>query len=183
MARLIYSSRAFSDLDRLTDFLSDTNPVAASETVELITEAVSILKRHPLIGRPVEDAIRELVISRGKTGYIALYSYEAEHDAILILAIRHQRESGFQHQGSCAWSESDCFAGVSIKRAKLGAGATARQDEIRRSSAMQENLAEQEVPERRHSGWQGSGRETTRQCCVVWSARSAPHEEPIRSGR
>jgi len=95
MARLIYSSRSFNDLDRLTDFLIDTDPVAASETVELITEAMTILKRHPLIGRPVEDNIRELVISRGKTGYIALYSYEVELDTVLILAIRHQRESGF----------------------------------------------------------------------------------------
>lgn len=97
MARLIYSSRAFNDLDRLTDFLIDTDPAAASETVELIAEAVTILKRHPLIGRPVEGNIRELVISRGKTGYIALYSYEAEYDTVLILAIRHQRESGFVH--------------------------------------------------------------------------------------
>lgn len=97
MARLIYSSRAFSDLDRLTDFLIDTDPVAASETVDLIAEAVTILKRHPQIGRPVEDNLRELVISRGKTGYVALYSYEAEHDTVLILAIRHQLESGFAH--------------------------------------------------------------------------------------
>lgn len=97
MARLIYSSRSFSDLDRLTDFLIDTDPVAASETVDLIAEAVSILKRHPQIGRPLEDNLRELVISRGKTGYVALYSYEAEHDTVLILAIRHQRESGFAH--------------------------------------------------------------------------------------
>lgn len=97
MARLIYSPRSFDDLNRLTDFLIETDPVAASETVELITEAVTILKRHPLIGRPVDGNIRELVISRGKTGYIALYSYETEHDTVLILAIRHQRESGFVH--------------------------------------------------------------------------------------
>lgn len=95
MARLIYSTRAFDDLDRLTEFLIGTDPVAASETVELIAEAVAILKHHPMIGRPVEDTIRELVISRGNTGYIALYSYEAEYDTILILAIRHQREAGF----------------------------------------------------------------------------------------
>ena len=97
MAWLIYSARAFDDLERLTDFLIETDPLAASETVELIAEAVTILKRHPLIGRPVENGIRELVISRGKTGYIALYSYEAAHDTVLILAVRHQRESGFSH--------------------------------------------------------------------------------------
>jgi plasmid stabilization system protein ParE len=95
MARLIYSPRAFSDLDRLTDFLIDIDPVAATETVDLIAEAVAILKQHPLMGRPVGDDLRELVISRGRTGYVALYSFEAEHDAVLILAIRHQREAGF----------------------------------------------------------------------------------------
>jgi plasmid stabilization system protein ParE len=95
MARLIYSPRAFSDLDRLTDFLIDSDPITAGETVDLIAEAVAILKQHPLMGRPVEDDLRELVISRGRTGYVALYSFEAEHDAVLILAIRHQREAGF----------------------------------------------------------------------------------------
>ena len=97
MARLIYSPRAFDDLDRLTDFLIETDPVIASETVELIVEAVTILKHHPLIGRPVEDHLRELIISRGRTGYVALYSYETEHDSVLVLAIRHRRESGFVH--------------------------------------------------------------------------------------
>lgn len=97
MACLIYSSRAFNDLDRLADFLIDTDPVAASQTVELIAEAVAVLKRHPLIGRPVDEHLRELVISHGKTGYIALYSYEAEQDTAWVLAIRHQRESGFAH--------------------------------------------------------------------------------------
>lgn len=97
MARLSYSARAFADLDRLTDFLLDSDPKAAGETVDLIAEAVSILKRHPLIGRSVEENLRELVISRGKTGYVALYSYEAEHDAVLILAVRHQREAGYDN--------------------------------------------------------------------------------------
>lgn len=95
MARLSYSARAFADLERLTDFLMESDPAAAGETIDLITEAVTILQRHPLIGRPVEAGLRELVISRGRTGYVALYSHEPEHDAVLILAIRHQREAGY----------------------------------------------------------------------------------------
>lgn len=95
MARLIYSERAFADLERLTDFLVASDPAAAAETVDLIAEAVSILKRHPLIGRPVDADIRELIISRGSSGYVALYSVEPVQDAVLILAIRHQREAGY----------------------------------------------------------------------------------------
>lgn len=95
MAKLSYAQQALNDLERLTDFLMATDPAAAGKTVELIAEAVSLLKRHPLIGRPVEVGLRELVISRGRSGYVALYSVEDAHDAVLILSIRHQREAGY----------------------------------------------------------------------------------------
>ena len=52
-------------------------------------------EHRPLIGRPVEQDLRELVISQGKSAYLALYSYEAAQDTILVLSIRHQREAGY----------------------------------------------------------------------------------------
>lgn len=98
MARLSYSSHALRDLERLTDFLLETDPPAALHTVELIEEAVNILRHHPEIGRPVEDGLRELVISRGRTGYVALYSFEAAYDVCLILAVKHQKEVGYPQE-------------------------------------------------------------------------------------
>ena len=95
MARLIYTEQALTDLERLTDFLLKSDPAAALETVGLIEEAVLVLRRHPLIGRSVEAGFRELVISRGRSGYVALYSYEEVEECVLVLAIRHQRESGY----------------------------------------------------------------------------------------
>lgn len=92
---MIYSEQALIDLESLADFLIETDPLAAVETVDLIEEALAILKRHPIIGRPIEFELRELVISRGKTGYVALYSFEEERDAVFVLAIRHQREAGY----------------------------------------------------------------------------------------
>lgn len=91
---MIYTARALADLDRLTDFLVEADPGSAVQTVGLITEAMQVLANHPLIGRPAEQALRELVISRGKSGYLALYSHEVEQDIVLVLAIRHQREAG-----------------------------------------------------------------------------------------
>ncbi len=95
MARVIYAERAFADLGRLTDFLLQADPIAALETVDLVTEAVQVLENHPLIGRSAEQGLRELVISRGKSGYVALYSYELEQDTVLVLSVRHQREAGY----------------------------------------------------------------------------------------
>jgi plasmid stabilization system protein ParE len=98
LARLIYAARALADLDRLTDFLVETEPAAALETVGLIIEAVQVLENHPLIGRPAEQELKELVISRGQSGYLALYSYEVEQDVVLVLAVRHQREAGYESE-------------------------------------------------------------------------------------
>ncbi len=95
MVKIVYTQNAVNDLVRLTDFLIEVDIKAASETIDLIEDAISILDRHPLIGRAVDEEIRELVISRGATGYVALYSIEEHKNAILILAIRHQREAGF----------------------------------------------------------------------------------------
>jgi plasmid stabilization system protein ParE len=96
LAVIIYSHKALADLDeRLTDFLLQEEPVVALETADLIIEAVEILENHPLIGREAEQNLRELVISRGQSGYLALYSYESEQDVVLVLSIRHQREAGY----------------------------------------------------------------------------------------
>jgi len=71
-----------------------SDPVAANATAGVLTGGLNILKDHPLVGRPAELGYRELLISRGRTGYVALYKYDVENDAAIILAIRHQRESG-----------------------------------------------------------------------------------------
>jgi plasmid stabilization system protein ParE len=95
MARVIYSRQAFADLDRLADLLIKDTPQAAVAAVDVIRDGIEILERHPFIGRSCEERLRELMISYGKSGYVALYSYEQRHDVVLVLTIRHQREAGY----------------------------------------------------------------------------------------
>ena len=73
-------------------FLAKDDPAAAVRAAAAIREAVDMLSRHPLIGRAVEQGLRELVISFGKTGYVALYRFLPQSDEIRVLAFRHQRE-------------------------------------------------------------------------------------------
>ena len=96
MTELVYTARALEDLERLTDFLVESNPEAAQETVALIFNALEILVQHPEIGRKVHFGQREMVISRGRTGYLALYRFLPVIDHVLVLAVRHQREAGYQ---------------------------------------------------------------------------------------
>jgi plasmid stabilization system protein ParE len=96
MAELVYAAHALADLERLSDFLRESDPAAAQDTVALIFQALEILEQHPEIGRKVPFGQRELVISRGKTGYLALYRFLPHTDRVLVLAVRHQRESGYR---------------------------------------------------------------------------------------
>lgn len=98
MTELVYTAQALQDLERLSDFLLDTDPQAAQATAGLIFDALDILLQHPEIGRKVHFGQRELVISRGRTGYLALYRYLPHLDRILVLTLRHQRESGYKSQ-------------------------------------------------------------------------------------
>ncbi len=93
MARVSYAPGARHDLERFQDFLAE--PRAAVAAARTILDAVSTLERHPLIGRPAGSGLRELVISRGHTGYVALYDYLEVIDTVVILAVRHQREAGY----------------------------------------------------------------------------------------
>jgi plasmid stabilization system protein ParE len=95
MSHHVLSVEAAEDLEQLVMFLLSEQPEHAIHTVDLVVDALKILDDHPLIGRPVEQGLRELVISRGKTGYIALYDYDEASDLVVVLAIRHQRERGY----------------------------------------------------------------------------------------
>jgi plasmid stabilization system protein ParE len=96
LARIVYSAEAFQDLDRIIEFLLDTSPAAAGGALDQIVAAVTILGGHPRIGRRVDRYRRELVISHGATGYIALYRYDDRPNVVRILRIRHQREAGYR---------------------------------------------------------------------------------------
>jgi plasmid stabilization system protein ParE len=72
--------------------MAEQNLKAAVAAATAIKTAVETLAMHPFIGRRVEKETRELVISFGSTGYLALYRYVPAKDEVRVLAIRHQRE-------------------------------------------------------------------------------------------
>ena len=72
-------------------------PEVAAASAAPIRSAVENLAAHPLIGRRVEGDLRELVVSYGATGYIALYRFDIQRAQVRVLALRHQREIGYLH--------------------------------------------------------------------------------------
>ncbi len=95
MAAVVLAPQALTDLERLRDFLIDSDPALAERTIGLILAGMTVLADHPLMGRPTVSGLRELVISRGKSGYLALYRYDEAGDRVLVLTIRHQHEAGY----------------------------------------------------------------------------------------
>ena len=96
MPQLKWTPQALSDLQRLYRFLANKDKNAASQAIKEVRTAVKVLAHQPLSGRPIDDfptAFREWPISFGKSGYVALYHFDG--GAVVILAVRHQREVGW----------------------------------------------------------------------------------------
>jgi plasmid stabilization system protein ParE len=98
MARVQITVRALADLERLFDFLAERNPKLARERMLSVRRAFELLADHPLLGRQAEDGRRELILSRGRFGYVAKYRWVPAEDVILILAVRHQLEAGYKEE-------------------------------------------------------------------------------------
>jgi plasmid stabilization system protein ParE len=95
MATVEITQRALADLERLFDFIAGENPKRARKQILSVRKALELLSDHPLLGRAAEEGRRELILSRGRYGYIAKYRWLPAEDIVLILAVRHQLEAGY----------------------------------------------------------------------------------------
>jgi plasmid stabilization system protein ParE len=95
VARVEVAERALADLERLFDFIAEEDPARARKQVLSVHRAFELLAEHPLLGREAEEGRRELILSRGRYGYIAKCRWLPAEDTVLILAVRHQREAGY----------------------------------------------------------------------------------------
>jgi plasmid stabilization system protein ParE len=95
VAAVEITQRALADLERLFDSIAAEDPRKAVEQIASVRKAFELLADHPLLGRPAEEGRRELILSRGRYGYIAKYRWLPAEDTVLILAVRHQLEAGY----------------------------------------------------------------------------------------
>ena len=95
MTGVFLSEAAFDDLIRLEEFLLESDDTMAGDLLDFILDALQVLTHQPGIGRPVEGGLRELIILRRRSGYLARYEFDDARDLILVARIRHQRESGY----------------------------------------------------------------------------------------
>jgi len=95
MSGVFLSQAAFDDLLRLEEFLVESDDPMAGELLDFILDALQVLTHQPGIGRPIGGGLRELIISRRRSGYLARYEFDDVRDLVLVARIRHQRESGY----------------------------------------------------------------------------------------
>lgn len=96
MSRIELAPEVGDDFDRILDHLYEYEVADAPTRIEEILRGISVLEPNPLVGRPTQDDLRELVIGRQSRGYVALYRYVPEIDTVFILAIRSQKEAGYK---------------------------------------------------------------------------------------
>lgn len=95
MARIELAPEVSDDLTRILDHLHSYDVTNAKARIQEIIEAIAVLEHNPCIGRPAQQQKRELVIGKDSRGYLALYRYLPEIDTVFVLAIRSQKEAGY----------------------------------------------------------------------------------------
>lgn len=100
---VIFSPEAADDLERLFDHLLERELSSStgdldipSRAIEAIKQACQLLAYSPFSCRKVgiSSFVRELIISFGGSGYVALFEIKSsEH--VIVGAVRHQRESDY----------------------------------------------------------------------------------------
>jgi len=97
---IVFAPDALADMEHILEFNLRRDRATALEHLDKIRSAVIILQQHPKIGRPIGrgSRLRELVISHGHSGYIALYEYSPADELIRVAAVRHQREAGYRNE-------------------------------------------------------------------------------------
>ena len=93
--RLLFSAQAHQDLARLEKFLWHAADPLVDELLPFVLDGLQILTHQPGVGRPVGGGLRELIIDRGRGGYLARYHWDRNRGIVIVLRIRHQRESGY----------------------------------------------------------------------------------------
>lgn len=93
-----FTTEAQQDIKRLYTFIlerDDSGYANAESALSAIKTGIDSLKHNPFSCRKTNTPfLRELVISFGATGYVALFEIE-DNQTVTILAIRHQREEDY----------------------------------------------------------------------------------------
>jgi plasmid stabilization system protein ParE len=95
MARVELAPPVLDDFDRYFEHMDRFEVEGGPDKIGEIVQAIQILIHSPSIGRPVKGGRREPVIGQGSQGYVVLYRFVRNIDAVFVLAIRNQRESGY----------------------------------------------------------------------------------------
>jgi len=96
--KIRYTASAREDLLRLYAFLLDQDLQAAEYALATIEKSIELLQAFPFTCRKAmtnNPFIRELVISFGANGYVALFEID-DDTTVTILAVRHQREDDYR---------------------------------------------------------------------------------------
>lgn len=96
-----FTPEAEDDLVRLYEFIlarDEGDSVLADLALDAIRHGLEHLSRSPYNCRkayPGSNAyLRELIVSFGSTGYVALFEIEPDN-VVTVLAVRHQREDDY----------------------------------------------------------------------------------------
>lgn len=99
--RVEFVDEARLDLERILEFVAAWHAEHAESIFEALERSVDTLTVNPYLGRPVlrRRGRRELLVGRGKRGYVVRSTIDEIQRLVLILGVRGQRERRYHGRG------------------------------------------------------------------------------------
>jgi len=95
VARIEVAPEVAGDLERIVERLTQHEASRIDERIAGLIDAVEVLAHSPVMGRPVRQELRALLVGRAAEGSVILYQYISEIDIAFVLAVRSQGEAGY----------------------------------------------------------------------------------------
>ena len=93
MATVVLAGAACRGIEQ---FVAAAGPERQAPRIAALRSALALLASHPLAGSVVERGLRQLVISHGSSGALALYRFAVADDEVRVLARAGPRDLDYR---------------------------------------------------------------------------------------
>ncbi|CAN7173741.1 type II toxin-antitoxin system RelE/ParE family toxin [Pseudoduganella sp. LjRoot289] len=93
MTTIVLMPQAKDDLEEIFNYLAQFSVGDSAAKIAVLRDKLKILEQAPLLGRPIPNSKRELLIGKRRHVYVVQYQFNQAHDIVHITSIRNGRLS------------------------------------------------------------------------------------------
>lgn len=92
MTKIVLMPQAKDDLEEIFNYLAQFSASDSAARIAELTDKLKLLEQTPLLGKPLPNNKRELLIGKRHQVYCVQYQFNQAHDIAYVSSIRSGRQ-------------------------------------------------------------------------------------------